>query len=57
MKKNISINDMNSTEQLLILKDVCNRIYIARNISLNEKTIHECLVKIDELFKDRDNFN
>ena len=51
------INSYSSLEQLTILKDICNKIYIARNISLSHESIVENLERIDTLFRDRDNFN
>ena len=52
-----NINQYGSLDQLQILKDICNKIYIARNISMNDATIHDMLSRIDKLFKDRNNFN
>jgi 3-phosphoglycerate kinase len=52
-----SITDYNLSDQLLILKAICNQIYIARNISLNNEIIEEQLRRIDSLFRDKDNFN
>lgn len=46
-----------SLEQLLILKDICNRIYIARNITLSQDSVIDNLEKIDKLFRDRSNFS
>lgn len=51
------INGYPSLQQLLILKDICNKIYIARNISMSEEQIIENLEKIDTLFKDKENYN
>jgi hypothetical protein len=51
------INGYPSLQQLLILKDICNKIYIARNISMSEEQIIENLEKIDILFRDKSNFN
>lgn len=56
-KTKASITDFDSLNQLLILKAICNQIYIARNITLKPETIEEQLKKIDELFRDKDNFN
>lgn len=57
-KQNLKhVNSYSSLEQLTILKDICNRIYIARNIALSQKSIIENLEKIDTLFRDKDNFN
>jgi hypothetical protein len=52
-----SINSNDSLNQLLLLKEICSKIYIARNISLSEDTIQEQLKRIDELFRDKDNYN
>ena len=57
MKKLQMITDYDSITQLLILKDICNKIYIARNITLNSEIIEECMGEIDKLFTDKDNFN
>ena len=51
------INYYGSLDQLQILKDICNKIYIARNISLSEDTIHEMFRRIDILFRDKINLN
>lgn len=55
--ENKTITDYDSLTQLLTLKAICNQIYIARNITLNTETIEEQLKKIDQLFRDKDNFN
>ena len=34
------------------MRDLLHRIYIARNISLREETIHECLRQVDKWFRD-----
>ena len=39
------------------LQDICNRLYIARNISLSSEGVENCLKEIDNLFRDKDNFN
>jgi hypothetical protein len=52
-----TLHDFPQEEQLAILKDICNKIYIARNISLSHNTIIENLEEIDRLFRDNDNFN
>lgn len=36
---------------LEVLKEICNRIYIARNITLNNDSILEQLKMIDKLFR------
>jgi hypothetical protein len=50
----MKINKHNSLEQLLILKEICNKIYIARNISLDNEGVIEQLELIDNLFRDSD---
>lgn len=49
-----NINTYNSLKQLTILKDICNRIFIARNISMSQDCIIDNLEKIDKLFRTRD---
>ena len=51
------VDKYDSLNQLMILKDICNSIYIARNITLSEKSIVENLEKIDRLFRDDENYN
>jgi len=43
--------------QLMILKDICHKIYIARNITLNADTILEQMKSIDILFRNNENYN
>lgn len=45
------IFDYTSEEQRTLLMDICNRIYIARNISLSHESIMEEFKKIDSLFR------
>ena len=52
-----NIDTYPESEQMLILRYVCNQLYIARNISLSEENMLELLEFIDRLFKDPDNFN
>lgn len=52
-----SITDYPSLEQLTIMKDICNKIYIARNITMSSDTILEQMERIDVLFRDKSNFN
>lgn len=40
-----------------ICYDICSRIYINRNIALNEAGIIEQLKRIDKLFRETDNYN
>ena len=51
------ITSYSSLEQLIILKDICHRIYIARNITSNQESIFESMKKIDKLFVDPTNYN
>ena len=50
------IDKYDSLTQLMILKDVCNRIYIARNITMSHDSMIDNLEKIDRLFRD-ENYN
>lgn len=43
--------DHTPEEQLEILKTICNKIYIARNISMDSLDVIRQLVIIDELFR------
>lgn len=40
-----------------ICYSICFRIYIARNITLNENSILEQLSRIDRLLRDKGNYN
>ena len=51
------IDKYNSINQLMILKDICNSIYIARNIALSQESIVDSLEKIDKLFRDDESYN
>jgi hypothetical protein len=51
------ITEYKPLDQLEILRDIGNRIYIARHISLSEEQMRENLEKIDMLFNCRENFN
>jgi hypothetical protein len=50
------IDKYDSLTQLMILKDICNRMYIARNITLSQDSMIDNLEKIDRLFRD-ENYN
>jgi len=53
-----NILDYTPEEQLIILKDICGRIYIYRNIALNQEEVLAELATIDMLFRDNsENFN
>ena len=52
-----SINKYDSLTQLMILKDICNRMYIARNITMSQDSIVDNFEKIDRLFRDDENWN
>ena len=45
------IHEYTSAERLFILDRICAEIYIARNISMDQKTIVDNLVKIDKLYR------
>jgi hypothetical protein len=45
------IYNYSSEQQLSILKDICNAIYIARNISMSQERIVKELERIDCLFR------
>ena len=51
------IKDPEYCELLLNCKDICNQIYIARNISLNQDSILDALKKIDILMRDKESNN
>lgn len=51
------VNDYPSFDQLMILKDLCHKIYIARNITLDQNVIMDNLKRIDILFRDTENYN
>jgi hypothetical protein len=48
---------MDFIDQAGELQDICNRLYIARNISLSSEGVENCLREIDNIFRDKDNFN
>jgi hypothetical protein len=50
------IDKYNSLDQLMILKDICNRMYIARNITMSQDSMIDNLEKLDKLFRD-ENYN
>ena len=50
------IDEYDSLTQLMILKDICNRMYIARNITMSQDSMIDNLEKIDRLFRD-ENYN
>jgi hypothetical protein len=50
----MKINKHDSLEQLLILKEICNKIYIARNISLDNEGVIDQLELIDNLFREHE---
>jgi len=51
------IDKYDSLTQLMILKDICNRMYIARNITISQDSIVDNLEKLDILFRDDENWN
>ena len=50
------IDEYDSETQLRILTDICNRIYIATNITMSQDSMIENLNKINRLFRD-ENYN
>jgi len=38
-------------EELHLYKDICHRIYICRNVSLNKEGLIDELLKIDSIFR------
>ncbi len=50
------IDKYDSLTQLMILKDICSRMYIARNITMSQDSMIDNLEKIDRLFRD-ENYN
>jgi hypothetical protein len=50
------IEEYDSATQLKILTDICNRIYIATNITMSQDSMIENLNKINRLFRD-ENYN
>ena len=50
------IDKYDSLTQLMILKDICNTMYIARNITMSHDSMIDNLEKIDRLFRD-ENYN
>ena len=49
--KFLQLHKYEPQEQLKILKELCNKIYIARNITLRQDTILEQLANVDSLFR------
>lgn len=52
-----NIDDFSDEVQLQILKGICAKIYIARNIVPYEDMIIDQLEEIDRLFRDNENYN
>jgi len=44
------INEYTKEEQLIMLDNICAKIYIARNISMNHQAILDEFSKIDKLY-------
>jgi hypothetical protein len=45
------IHELTVQEKAFVLDKLCAEIYIARNISMNNDTILDCLKKIDKLYR------
>lgn len=52
-----SIWEFTNPEQLRILKEICNKIFICRNVTNDSFQLIEQLQEIDRLFKDTENYN
>lgn len=50
------IDEYDSATQLKILTDICNRMYIAHNITMSQDSMIDNLEKIGRLFRD-ENYN
>ncbi len=46
------IENYTQAQMLVILLDICNSIYIARNITMDNDAVMDNLKKIDRLFRD-----
>ncbi len=46
------IESYTQAQMLVILLDICNSIYIARNITMDNDAVMDNLKKIDRLFRD-----
>ena len=53
----VYIKDRDYCKLLLDCKDICNQIYIARNISMNNDSILDSLKKIDALMRENNSYN
>ena len=53
----VYIKDPDYCKFLLDCQDICNQIYIARNISLDNGAIIKALEKIDRLMRTKDEFD
>jgi len=53
----VYIKDRDYCKLLLDCKDICNQIYIARNISMNNDSILDSLKKIDTLMRENNSYN
>ena len=51
----VYIKDRDYCKLLLDCKDICNQIYIARNISMDNDSVLDSLKKIDTLMRDKEN--
>lgn len=53
----VYIKDRDYCKLLLDCRDICNQIYIARNISMNNDSILDSLKKIDALMRENNSYN
>ena len=49
--KSKMIHEYTQEERLFLLNQICSEIYIARNISMDQKTILDNLKKIDKIYR------
>jgi hypothetical protein len=45
------IHEYTAEEKLFLLNQICSIMYIARNISMSQKSMLDCLAKIDRLYR------
>lgn len=54
---NIHKNKKEESPKYQEMYDLLHQMYIARNITLDEKMMLKCLNQIDKWFRDKDNYN
>lgn len=48
--------DTNLLKRMQQADEICNRMYIARNISMNVEEVYECLREIDRLYRSKSEY-